>query len=300
MKARHQNRREVSLALPENMIDNPFAAALNSRLKIIEEQLAASAGLRGTMAIAKQKNTDTRNIVMPGLTLESNRIADVADPVDDQDVVTKAYLKRYLNCDVLSDILENCPDFLDLLRDEGELNQTPTTPAVIIPVQWFWCVYVFTPAASNLLGPAAATAGNVSCYEFTLPFTCTITNITTEVTTARAGTSRYSVGIYASVTGARLVDTGPLTAAATGVRQDPVVGGPVTLQAGTYVFAQTTNDTLIANRCFPESIDMSIINKTYRRWGTAVNGSTGGQLPTTLGGLNAFATNRPILAALCE
>lgn len=272
-----------------NLIEPGLGNKLHRILSALGNAHAAQAGHKGTVAIKAQTAKDERGRVVPGMTFSGNRAADAADAIDDSDLVTLRQARR-----LLRDREPNENDLADIIPPRAG------TVGGNLPVAWFWGVYVLTPDSAQQNSPAAAPPDTVPAYEFTLPFTLTVALITTQIVTARADPSRYSVGIYESVTGALLIDTGPLQAAATGVRQDAPVGGPVTLTPGRYVFAQTTNDSLIALRCFGAVIDVTIIDASYIRWGIALNTSAAGQLPPSLGGLGNFINNRPIVSTLFE
>jgi hypothetical protein len=296
------NKRRPYLEIPDDEINalppemQRVFQTLNARFRTLGELHEATAGLRGPVGIAKQSKKDQRGIDMPGLTLEGNRAANAADPIDGQDLVTLAYLKKQLSCDNLTRILEECNDFAELLDNE---NDNPTTTTTI-PASYFWGAIVLTDYQGVISTNAVVSpADGVPVYEFFLPYDITVSQITTDVTTARSSPSKYSVGIYDAVGGSLIVDSGPLSAAATGVQATSLVT-PVTLRSGIYAFAQTSNDILIQVRCWGLNLDLGILNKSYRRAGLAVNSSTGGQLPGSTGGLAAFINQRPIAAALFE
>ncbi|MGA9769183.1 MAG: hypothetical protein WBV94_09090 [Blastocatellia bacterium] len=122
------NKRRPYLEIPRDEIDalppelRSIFTTLNERLKVLSELHESTAGLRGPVGIAKQAGKDLRGVDMPGLTLEGNRAANAADPIDEQDLVTLGYLKRLLTCKNITRILEGCDDegiFDDELESES-------------------------------------------------------------------------------------------------------------------------------------------------------------------------------------
>lgn len=100
-----------------------FGEALNERLRRIAEALESTSGLRGPVHIAKQKKYEKTSgreaITEAGMQLRANRIADVADPIDNQDAATKKWVLDLLTCRHLSSILSRCQEAEDLIDDSG-------------------------------------------------------------------------------------------------------------------------------------------------------------------------------------
>jgi hypothetical protein len=212
-------------------------------------------------------------------------------------------------------------DIYQLRRDLGKIkteedNQPPkqdisttyevvqTFPAPPPPINdndstYFWAVYVSYPQGPAGTNPAASPANNVIVYEFVLPFSFTISQITIEITTARVSTNKVGVGLYNS-DGNLLVQTGALNTGSLGFYVTPV--SPVTVDAGKVFFAQTTNDISLSCRTMTLISQFAdILNHTTIRIGTSNQSPpSAGVLPATIGTLTAAINNRPIIATLFE
>lgn len=185
-----------SLRIPSDLWpDAPkgFLEALNDRLDRIGTLHEASAGLRGTVNVAKQKATDQRGTPMPGFDLKENRIANVGDPIDAQDVATRKWVLDQLTCENLSEILEECNDFDDAMDFGGDETTTGTT------VTEFWPLTLTQPQTATLTGINSSPQNKLFVWPFYLPFICSVNRVTWENGTGSASSSDYaSMGLYDS------------------------------------------------------------------------------------------------------
>lgn len=120
------NSRRHDLEIKPNQLEGmsaEFGEALNERLRRIAEALESHSGLRGPVHIAKQKKYEQtagrEAITEAGMQLRANRIADLADPIDNQDAATKKWVLDLLTCRHLSSILSRCQEAEDLIDDAG-------------------------------------------------------------------------------------------------------------------------------------------------------------------------------------
>ncbi len=91
-------RHEESLSGEEIAKLNELAPGLGSKLHRmfagLGSGLAAQAGHKGGVGIVKQKAKDLKGVITPALTLDEDRIAGIADPVNDLDAVNLRTLRR--------------------------------------------------------------------------------------------------------------------------------------------------------------------------------------------------------------
>jgi hypothetical protein len=285
------NRREYSLEIPDDVLAelNPrLAAALNHRMKVMEEALAATAGLRGPVNVAKQKKRDRRGIDLPGMRLESNRAADAADAIDDQDLVTLAQLKR---------MLKEKEDPEDVINEYQTATGGSGSGGTI---EFFWAVFVDKPPASDFVGNTLVSpVPDAIVYEFAMPFDFTVSKVSLETQNLRPG-GHGGVGLYD--TSGNLLFEAVVDGSVVGVRQ-VTLASPVSLTSGTYYFAQTTDDINLSFKVVNYGAMTALINKSRIRWGrinTTVPG--GGHLPSSFDPTNIldFWNDRPIAACLFE
>lgn len=141
-------------------IGTTLVRELNQKLAVIGTRLAAQAGHHGTVEIVGQKAKDANAKLEPGLKLNSNRIAGVDDPIDNEDAVNLRYFRRFQNCDWFAQMAEDCLDFEEMRSLAG------TTVKGIIP--WFFGYSVYPPAAADTFADEGGTSGNVYLFPFSL------------------------------------------------------------------------------------------------------------------------------------
>lgn len=96
-----------------------LVTALNSRLAAVADHIEASTGARGTIGVTKQTAADPSGHTVPAIQVQ-NRIVihdpndktagDPSSESDDGAVVTMGFLKRYLTCQRIESIREECAD----------------------------------------------------------------------------------------------------------------------------------------------------------------------------------------------
>jgi hypothetical protein len=173
------------------------------------------------------------------------------------------------------------------------LTADQVTPFNSSGIGGFFGVTIY-PQSPNT-GPANAGANEVRVYQFVLPYAVTINKVTVTVSTSAAGAA--DVGIYNSA-GTRLLYTnGGINTGSQTTQTVPVVSGPVTLIAGVYYFAQTTNGvTPNFQQLNSFTVLGAILNNNLVRLGTAANNATAGVLPSTLGTITGAVNVPPVLA----
>lgn len=286
------NRRQPSLTIPQELLkglDPQLAQALNDRFKQVEDLHSSTAGLRGPVQIAKQKKVDTQKKILAGLNLQGGAIGGVADPRYGDEVVTKSYLERRIQCSELVRILENCAEHEELLDDEIEVpedTQFTVSPAYIMGIS-IWAVY-------GGLSSSAPGVDTVVAMLWALPFKYTFNEVVFDVSSAGVG-KKCGVGLYTGTTRQLIFQTTPVDVT-TGVKSNSV--GPITLDPGMYWLAHTFGAG------GPRTIDIfngnaePTLNSGVTRCGYILSAGNDGILPSTLGTLTELdATSKnPIYA----
>lgn len=91
-----------------NEVHDGLGTALNTIIHHLGNRADAQAGHTGTVGVAKQTKVDSNGRVVPGIELDNNRVAGVADPEADTDGLNERTFRRLLDCDFLMDILDDC------------------------------------------------------------------------------------------------------------------------------------------------------------------------------------------------
>lgn len=161
------------------------------------------------------------------------------------------------------------------------LSADQVTPVNSSGVGGFYGRYITPPFGA--IGITATFANEVRAFQFVLPYAVTVSKVTASVSAPATGAA--DVGIY-SLAGNRLIYTNGAinTGASVGAQTLPIVGGPVTLIAGVYYFAQTITSVTPQMQAVNTTItDQQANNGGVARCGQAANSSSGGVLPATLG-----------------
>lgn len=154
--------------------------------------------------------------------------------------------------------------------------------------------YVNATAANNAV---VAVGQEVRVYQIVLPKMITVSKVTISVQ-ALVASSTITVGIYSPDGNTKLLDSGTFDGGSTGVKTNTIT--PVTLNPGTYFFAQSasTQTTLTVGGVGLQGTLGSILNnQTVKKVGLAANSATAGVLPSTLGTITAGTTVNPVWAA---
>jgi len=134
----------------------------------------------------------------------------------------------------------------------------------------------------------STTIDQISVFEFQLLAPFTIGSVSAYVVTG-ASSGSVNFGIY-SIAGAKLIDSGALTATSSGSAQTTTLGTAVTLPAGSYYFAQSSHVTgvQIAGYSLGNAHMEALINAIGSvKVGQAANATVGGVMPSTLGAVSA-------------
>lgn len=144
------------------------------------------------------------------------------------------------------------------------------------------------PDMTSAPAAQAVTANTVYVYKILIPVAVTIAKITFRAT--GVASSHASAGIYSADGNTLILDGGAQDTAATAYKVS-TFGSPVTLPAGFYFLAVTT-DTSTASLfgVVMTATMVNTLNNAQVQVGTATNASAAGVLPATLGALTG-ATN---------
>lgn len=147
-------------------------------------------------------------------------------------------------------------------------------------------------------GTVSGVANRIIAWKFILPFAITISKVTVSVGTGSAGQT-CNFGIYSS-TGTKLLDSGPLDA-----HTAPLISTnsitPVTLQPGTYFFAQSANANSVQVYASPmTNPGETVLNANNIAVGISPNPTVAGVMPASLGTLTADGTSTSVALALFE
>jgi hypothetical protein len=158
----------------------------------------------------------------------------------------------------------------------------------------FFGVSIHLP--SNIASAAIETSANkVRALQFVLPFRAVISKVNTEITGAGGAGSKYGVALYDSGKNL-LVQSGALAAdRSAAIYSDSF--GPVTLPAGVYYFAYTSDSTSLTLRLYNGTGLAALIeNAGVARIGNSANDApTPGTFPSALGTITSLQLT-PLLA----
>jgi hypothetical protein len=154
--------------------------------------------------------------------------------------------------------------------------------------------YFFLPSGGFPGGSAVAlvapVANDTHVRQFVLPFRITVRVIQVSVTTLAAG-KFYGCGVYADLTSAPLFETGAVDVTTTGIKK-VTLGAPYTLNPGTYIYAWTSDSTVVVLSSGSTSAAIeNLLEDTVNQSGKAANNGSAGVLPATLGDITPVATS---------
>jgi hypothetical protein len=153
--------------------------------------------------------------------------------------------------------------------------------------------YIAIPSGGATNVTAAGTANQVRVTQITLPVTITVGKIVTNIATASSSQTAYA-GVYDGA-GNKLLE-GSFSCSATG-GVSFTLATPVTLPAGTYLYAHSASDTT----CALSGVALgggfqNMLTKNATRQGTAASGISGGVMPAaTLGTISYSGYNPPVV-----
>jgi hypothetical protein len=289
------NRRKQLLEIHPDQLEGlspKFGDALNDRLKRIEEQLEAAAGKRGIVKIGPKKEKRKKGqtvgrttIEEPAMHLEDNRIAMVADPHDDQDVVNLRTLKRMLQ--------ENDPDVEDEVTDliddedpaEGISGSGIITAGLGVPV---------TAGATTVNFPANTTTliGFMSYGSFTFD------RLYCERGSAAGGVYSITLGVYNS--DRDLVVQGEAVDVSGAVQLVTVTVTPTTLAPGFYWFAVTSENIINLRAATIAAVLLAAVNDSLDPnffFGTDAAATTNGFLNPSIATITEGTGSHPSIWA---
>jgi hypothetical protein len=167
---------------------------------------------------------------------------------------------------------------------------------------YFFGVSVAAPETSG--ATAAFSANEHRVWQFVLPFPAAINQITFEVVTASGAGKSLGLGLWDASCSNLLLNSGVMTAGGspdintTGIKVKALSGGPVTLNAGVYWLAMTTDSTTLTLRSFalPSTAINLLNNGATKLFADAGNGGTSGAFPASCGTLTTAISNQPPMA----
>jgi hypothetical protein len=154
--------------------------------------------------------------------------------------------------------------------------------------------YTINPPVTAAAATIVGANDQVRAVQFVLPYRVVVRRIAVEVTTAGAAGSKVAVGIYSSDGNTKLVDSGALDAASTGVKTASITA--VTLNPGVYWFAQAASDATVQTRTINAvTAATNMLNpNTNKKIGIAANAAAAGVLPSSLGTITGSGINTAI------
>lgn len=169
-------------------------------------------------------------------------------------------------------------------RQTGNFLATPVPNVGTVAGTGFFVPYtIFYPQST--VSAALVTSGNqIVAIMFVLPFAITVRKVSVAVNIAAAA-STIALGIYSADGNTKLVDSGPISSATTGIKT-VTLATSVTLQPGTYFFVQTASSTTVTtDNLGAQNNRTSMLNQNANRAGSAANTAPGSVLPATLGAI---------------
>ncbi len=141
------------------------------------------------------------------------------------------------------------------------------------------------PAGGTFTTSASGGTNTVYIVRFTLDRMLQVSTVHMSVGTGSVG-NNLSFGIYSNDGNTLLVNSGTISTTSTGIKS-VTLGSPVTLNAGVYLFAYTTQNTTMRYAGFTalNSTAMDIANADITVFATAANSASSGALPSTTGAL---------------
>jgi hypothetical protein len=166
---------------------------------------------------------------------------------------------------------------------------------------YFFGVSIRVPETSGATSAFAANEHRV--WQFILPFPVTVNQITFEVVaTSGTGTS-LGLGLWDAGCANLMLNSGVMTAGGSpdinvaGIKNKTIASGPVTLNAGTYWLAMTTNSTTLTLRSFglPSTAINLMNNGTTKLFADAGNAGSAGAFPSGCGATTTGISNQPAM-----
>ena len=163
---------------------------------------------------------------------------------------------------------------------------------------YFFGVSVEPPDNSGTTTTFSANTHRV--WQFVLPFAATINKISFEVVATSGTGASMSLGLWDGSCSTLLVNSGVMTAGGSpdinvaGTKTKTISGGPVTLPAGVYWVAMTTDSTTLTLRslALPSQAITLLNSQTNKKFAQAGNNGTAGAFPSSCGTVTTSVSNQ--------
>lgn len=167
---------------------------------------------------------------------------------------------------------------------------------------YFFGVSIRVPETTGATTAFAANEHRV--WQFVLPFAVTVNQITFEVVATSGAARSLSLGLWDASCASLVLSSGVMAAGGSpdinvaGIKAKTVSGGPVTLNAGAYWVAMTTDSTTLTLRSFalPSTVINLLNNGTTKLFAQAGNAGSAGAFPASCGTLTTAVANQPPMA----
>lgn len=141
-----------------------LATELNRRFITINTRQDAQAGLRGSVAIAPQKRRASRGAPAPGLLLRQNRIGEVDDAINDDEVPNWGQVRGLFTCEHFGGHVSGFPGWVE----ECVEGEKAAAGEGIMPYFFGWTVHI-PPEADTLVIDPFAGETVIRLWSFVLP-----------------------------------------------------------------------------------------------------------------------------------
>lgn len=153
-------------------------------------------------------------------------------------------------------------------------------------------MFMPSPGSSAAIQPSGS-VNDVNVVQVVLPFQLVVSDIQFYIDTKGGGGAEFGCGIYDIAGTTLLLETGGVDATSTGLKK-ATLATAVTLDAGTYWFAYTSDNTSVRIQGIDAlSAVNDLFDDTVDQAGTAANTSTDADLPATLGAITYAALPVP-------
>ncbi|MBI3695461.1 MAG: hypothetical protein HY238_11570 [Acidobacteria bacterium] len=167
---------------------------------------------------------------------------------------------------------------------------------------YFFGVSVQAPETSG--ATSVFTANEHRVWQFVLPYPASVNQITFEVVATSGAGKSLGLGLWDGGCSTLMLNSGVMTAGGSpdinvaGIKAKTISGGPVTLNAGVYWLAMTTDSTTLTLRSFglPSSAINLLNNGTTKLFAQAGSAGSAGAFPASCGVLTTAVSNQPPMA----
>jgi hypothetical protein len=138
-------------------------------------------------------------------------------------------------------------------------------------------------------------------WQFVLPFSATVNQISFEVVGTSGAGASLGLGLWDAACSSLVLNSGVMSAGGSpdinvaGVKTKAISGGPVTIPAGIYWLAMTTNSTTLTLRslALPSQAINLLNGQTNKKFAQAGNNGSSGAFPSGCGTLTTSVSNQP-------